>query len=268
MPNFLIIGAPRGGTTWIAKNLMEHPDVYMPLCKEVHFFDRSYDKGMDHYASFFAEAENKIAVGEATPEYLYVPEVASRIYKELPNAKLIVSLRNPVERLYSRYWHAKARYPENANISFEDKIRQKPVMIEEGFYFDHLMRYYNLFPRTQILVLLYDDLEKSPHDFLRSIFSFLGIDEGFMSSYLDLKINSAASKKYVGKSQFLWNLYRVLMRLRFFSVAKVIESLNRNEYPPMKVETKKWLVNEVYGEKNRLLQSLIGRDLSAWSRID
>lgn len=268
LPNFLIIGAPRAGTTWAAKNMMDHPQIFMPRIKEVHFFDANYEKGMDYYEAFFSDAKDQIAVGEATPEYLYIPEVAARIHQHLPNAKLIVSLRNPVERLYSRYWNSKAKYVSNRDLSFEEKIKQKPLFIGEGFYYDHLTRYYRLYPREQILVLLYDDLEKDPHGFLSEIYKFLGVDPEFTSDYQEIKINSAAAKKYVGKSQLLWNIHRGLMRVRLFSLARMVEDMNRNEYPPMHAETKRWLVEEVYKDKNRQLEELIGRDLTAWNRLD
>jgi len=268
LPNFLIIGAPRAGTTWAAKNMMDHPEIFMPRIKELHFFDANYDQGMECYESYFSDVKGKIAVGEATPEYLYIPEVAARIHRHMPDVKLIVSLRNPVERLYSRYWNSKAKYVGNKDLSFEEKIKQKPLFIEEGFYYDHLTRYYGLFPREQLLVLLYDDLERNPHGFLADIYRFLGVDPDFVSEYQEIKINSAAAKKYVGKSQVLWNIHRALMRLRFFSLGKIVENINRNDYPPMRADTKRWLVEEVYKGKNRQLSELVGKDLSAWERLD
>lgn len=266
LPNFIIIGAPRAGTTWIAKNLMEHPNIFIPRCKEVHFFDNQYEKGIEYYESHFADHGGRKAVGEASPEYLSNPLAAERIHCHIPNAKLIVSLRNPVDRLYSRYWHAKARYPENKDISFEEKIKQKPKFIEEGYYYDHLIRFYKYFRRDQILVLLYDDLTRNPEIFLSKICEFIGVDSQYKSSFKEMKINSAASKNYVGKSKILWNLYRVLMKFKLVSVAKKVELANRNEYPEMDSKTKSWLVNDIYFEKNKLLQNLIGKDLSMWDK--
>ncbi|MBA3731354.1 MAG: sulfotransferase domain-containing protein, partial [Gammaproteobacteria bacterium] len=106
LPNFLIIGASRCGTTWMANNIKSHPDVFMPPKKELHFFDASFDKGWDYYASFFPDKKcaRYRAIGEATPAYLYMPQVARLIKSRLPDVKMIVSLRNPIDRAYSQYW--------------------------------------------------------------------------------------------------------------------------------------------------------------------
>jgi Sulfotransferase domain. len=268
LPNFLIIGAPRAGTGWMARNLREHPDIYMPRIKEVHFFDKHYEKGIGYYGQFFAGVRKEKAIGEASPSYLFLEQVPTLIKKCIPDIKLIVSLRNPIERIYSRYWNAKARYLENRNLSFEEKIKLKPSFIEEGFYYDHLMRYYNLFQKENILILLFDDLKENPARFLQSIYTFIGVDTEFISPFMDQKINSASSKKELAKSKLLWYVCEILSRIKLLKTHNFVMKLNEGQISPMNRKTKEWLVKEVYLEKNILLSELIGRDLTAWNKIE
>ena len=150
LPTFLIIGAPRAGTSWLSKNLSLHPDIYIPHVKEVHYFDRYYDKGQTFYEEFFDKSCGEKAIGEATPAYLFKENIPELIKKDLGDVKLIVSLRNPVDRLYSRYLMSKGSYEENKTLSFEEKIQAKPSFIGEGFYYDHLIRYYKHFNKKNI----------------------------------------------------------------------------------------------------------------------
>ncbi len=270
LPNFLVIGAPRAGTTWIHHNLRQHPDIYMPGRKELHFFDRHYDKGIDYYTSFFEGRKDEAAAGEATPAYLHGlntdRNIPALIKADLPDAMLIASLRNPVDRLYSHYWNVKSKFPENADLSFEEKIAQKPSFIEEGFYFDQLQRYFRYFAKDQILILLFDDLESKPMELLHEVYRFLHVDPNFDPGMASRRMNASSSKKLLGKSQILWYLHRGLLRIGMLRLAHFIERMNRREIPPMRRETRKQLV-EVYRPKNQELQELIGRDLTHWNWV-
>ena len=103
--DFMCIGAMKAGTTWIHGILAEHPEVGMGSGKEVHFFDdeQAYAKGLDHYRSFFAHCAPGRLLGEVTPRYIHMPVVAGRIHAHNPDAKLIASLRNPIDRAWSQY---------------------------------------------------------------------------------------------------------------------------------------------------------------------
>jgi hypothetical protein len=271
LPNFLIIGAPRSGTTWMAKNLRDHPEVFLPKAKELHFFDRDYDKGIEFYESSFTEAYGKKAVGEATPDYLHGAysknDIPTLIRKHIPDAKLIVSLRNPIERAYSRFWNAKARYDRNVRMTFEQKLMDRPEFIAEGMYFDQLNRYYALFPKDKILVLLYDELVRDPEAFIRRVYEFLGVREGVRSGWEFVKINQATGKGYLAKSGAFSALSSATSRLKLHRVAAYLNARNSVELPPMNSETRRFL-RDVYYEQNCKLQQLTGLDLSAWNAPD
>jgi hypothetical protein len=265
LPNFIMIGAPRAGTTWTIKNLRLHPEIFVAKETEIHFFDTHYNKGIEYYEEKFKGVKGELAIGEKTPDYLYNKKAPELMKRHLPDIKLIVILRNPVERLYSRYWNSKAKYSTNINLTFEEKIKKKPIFIEEGFYYDHLVRYFKYYPQDKFLILFFEDLLSQPYDFLNKIHKFLNVDATFISPLVERKINTAKSKKYLAKSRFLWNVQRALMRFKIYKLAFMIENINKNEYPKMNFETQKWLVDGVYKEQNYKLGKLLGIDLSHWN---
>jgi hypothetical protein len=225
---------------------------------------------MQFYEEYFLEVKGQKAVGEATPAYLHgvnttrnIPEL---IYKHLPNVKLIASLRNPVERAYSRYWNNVAMYDENLNLSFEQKIAKSPELIAEGYYVDQLNKYYQLFDPGQILVLLYDDLKTNPRQFLKTIYKFLNVDEGFESGVESFKVNSAAGKRNLAKSKTLWYLSKALRKSKMVNIAERIRKWNSKSQPPMTPAIQQHLV-EIYRSKNEQLAKMLGRDLSHWNAV-
>jgi hypothetical protein len=263
LPNFLGIGAQRAGTSWLARNLMQHPQVYLPHAKELHFFDRHYEEGVAYYEHEFAGWAGQPAVGEVTPRYLHDERAAARIKELLPNARLIVSLRHPVDRAYSSYWKSKATFPDPNDASFEEKLESNPEIIRVGMYYEHLTRYLKLFPREQLHISLFDDINSHPAALLREVFAFLKIDETFVPSVINDRINAGASQGNLAKSRWLWYLYRGLRRLGYTSLAKKVEQQNRAELPPMRPETRKKLF-EIYRGQVDQLSTLIDRDLSCW----
>jgi len=239
----------------------------MAECKEVHFFDQNYEKGISWYEEIFKGRTEK-AIGEATPAYLYFEHIPQLIYGHMPHVKLILSLRNPVERAYSHYMNliAKARKGDpNYGISFEKKIAVTPRLITEGLYVDKLERYFSLFPRENFLIVLYDDLKKDPSLFLQSVYSFLGVDHQFESPLMDNRINAAQTK--LGKNRLLYLAYRASMSLGWYKIGKGFDRINRSELPCMSVKTKKMLLDSYYDAEISKLEKILGRDLSEWKRI-
>lgn len=190
LPDFVIIGAQRGGTTSLYYYLTEHPDVSRALRKEVHFFDRHYDKGMDWYLAHFPTRVQPSAAGEASPNYLIHPEVPRRVHAAIPDAKFIALLRNPADRAYSHYQMKVRRGAET--LSFEEAIAQErerlrrspdPVSstwrdysyLTRGLYADQIERWWNVFPREQLLIVKSEDLYAEPERILHQTLAFLGL---------------------------------------------------------------------------------------------
>lgn len=209
MPDFIIIGAMRGGTTSLYRYLTDHPQIGSAYMKEVHFFDVYYHKGLSWYRSqfpssvqkYYAERVQKhtFVTGEASPYYLFHPHAPQRIAKTLPQVKLVVLLRNPVSRAYSHYYHEVAGGHET--LSFEEAIDREEERIgkeveklagngryvsfnhrhfsylSRGIYVDQLKVWMELFPKEQFLILKSEDFYADPAAGLKQVLQFINVPD-------------------------------------------------------------------------------------------
>jgi len=206
LPNFFIIGAPKAGTTALYDMIKQHPEIYVSPRKSPRFFATEGEPPLfpgpagdslrrwavwkpRDYALLFAGVTNQRAIGEASVGYLRTPLAAQRIHQYLPHSRIIAILRQPAERAYSHYMYMRQHRREPAR-TFEEALAQEETRIKEGWisgyyykanglYYAQLSIYYDLFPREQIKILLYDDLKDAPHPLLRDLFHFLDVDENF-----------------------------------------------------------------------------------------
>ncbi|QGQ44715.1 sulfotransferase domain-containing protein [Metabacillus sediminilitoris] len=187
-PDFLIIGAQKCGTTSLYNYLIKHPEILEASRKEIHFFDNNYNKGIEWYKKQFPlETRRKqgYITGEATPKYIYDPNVPQRVYHYMPNVKLIVLLRNPVDRAYSNYhMDINKKLPEllrnesiNDYISFEEALEVDigQIYMKRGMYADQLERWLKFFPKSQMLILQSEQFFSNPLKTLKEVQRFLGV---------------------------------------------------------------------------------------------
>ena len=186
LPNFLIIGAPRTGTTWLYECLKEHPQVFMPEQKELDFFSKEFGKGLSFYENYFINSEDCNAIGEASPSYLGHEQSPARIAKYIPKAKLIVILRDPIDRAFSHYTIFKRFHKEK---NFEEAIKNRPGLLTNGLYHKLLMEYLKYFDEKSVLVLLYEDINKNELAFLEKIYLFLNIEKSFVPTKIKQPTN-------------------------------------------------------------------------------
>ena len=189
LPDFLGIGTQKGGTTSLHQWLEKNPHAFVPECKEIHYFDLKYEKPLSWYSEQFISATQKQKRGEITPYYMFHPLAAQRIKNDLPNVKMIVLLRDPVERTISHLMHAKKRgyeplTPEEAVEEEGKRLRsgdalacQRNSYVSRSKYIEQINRYEKLFNRSQILVLKSEDMFKGNRKIWTKIQSFLQIDE-------------------------------------------------------------------------------------------
>ena len=191
--NFIGLGVEKAATSWIFACLYEHPEVCIPI-KEINFFseDELWQQGKQYYESIFSERCNSpnLIKGEFSTSYFFLPGVANRIKDVYPNAKLIVNLRNPIDRAFSNYVNDLKAGAVDTEISFEKALKAKNYYLDQGHYKEQLERYFELFDRNQIKVLVYDDLDQ-PLEFIQSVFSFLEVNDSFVPVVLNEKINTA-----------------------------------------------------------------------------
>ncbi|GAE30933.1 sulfotransferase family protein [Alkalihalobacillus hemicellulosilyticus] len=204
-PTFLIIGAQKCGTTSLYNYLIQHPQINPTKSrKEIHFFDTNrYKKGISWYNSQFIDSSNKIA-GEATPRYLYKEIVPARVFKHFPQIKLIILLRNPVERAFSQYKmeyekDKKRLYMRNhrEKYTFDDIIHsslsaiQSPDtnkskwvdFVERGIYSQQLNRWLQYYPFEQIHIIKSEDFFRDPQSSYKLVLNFLGVHDWNLDNY-------------------------------------------------------------------------------------
>ncbi len=188
-PNFLGIGAVRGGSTWLHEVLKSHPDFYLPSKrKEVQYFTRFYDKGPKFYESFFPEHQILKSgckwYGEITPGYLREPQAPRRIAELGTIKKIVMTVRNPIDRAYSHYkWHIQLH---NESITFmqfysnrQGKLRS--LAIENGLYAKFLKQYLQHFHREQFLIIPFEEIVERPSAIYSQLKDFFNLEEDFIS---------------------------------------------------------------------------------------
>lgn len=297
-PNFFILGAEKAGTTTLHTQLGKHPDVCVSEPKEPHFFDLRYEEGLDGYAEMaFAHHDGEPVVGEATPTYLNLPYVADRIAEDVPDAKLVIVLRDPVERAYSAWWMFRVRQLEH--LDFEDAIQRNLEEIEEGisfqppkgeetwrayveairdgqslafrtytqggWYAQQIQAYRDRFPDHNIQIHLAEDLNDDHQDVLEDVWSFIGAPSPYPE--LDPRVENAAMGRYAS-----W-IIRVAQWTRVIKLAHHVPQSWRmlfkeatswmGDRPPLdpQVEAE---VRELFAPHVHKLEREIDRDVSHW----
>ncbi len=197
MIDFIGVGAQKSGTSWAYTCLYDHPEVCAPI-KEIHFFSRPrWSEGKEWYERHFGACGEGKLTGEFSTSYLYSKEAPGRIHSLYPDVKLIAILRNPIDRAYSQYRNAIKAGEIEESVPFEQFMKDEPSTTEQGKYHEQLEQYLKYFKREQMLVLIYEDIRKDPVAFMRTIYSFLGIDATFVSSMVNEEINVARTPKHV-----------------------------------------------------------------------
>lgn len=270
LPDFLVIGAQRAGTTWLDNMLRTHPAIRMSRNrKEVHFFDQNYDKGIDWYGSFFeAEGSDSVRVGETTPHYLYHPEVPSRVAEVLPEAQLVAILRDPIGRAFSQYGHnVKSK---GWTLSFEEAIEEDPQLLERGKYMDQLRRFLPYFGRDQLLVMIFEEVTREPESGARALGQFLGVNPDRFSSnlpqanasYVPRFARSYAAARSVGRTLRRTGLDAVVEGVKRVGAPRIFGT--RGRLDPMSDLTRARL-GDYFAHDREELEDFLGRRISLWA---
>lgn len=194
MPNFLGIGAMKSGTTWIAEILSAHPEIFVAHGKELHYFSHKYSEGIEWYLNHFRTVHKEKAVGEYSPSYMMESQVVSqRIYEFNPKMKLIVTVRNPMERAFSVYRWLIQRGEKLSSL--HDAIEKWPGIVLDGLYFQKLKPYWDLFSDDQIHIVLYEDIENNAIKVQRDLYQFLEVDKEFNSNLADTVVGKTISPR-------------------------------------------------------------------------
>ncbi|NVN94416.1 MAG: sulfotransferase [Bacteroidetes bacterium] len=293
LPNFIIIGANKGGTTSLHQYISEHPEIFMSEIKEPMYFSfinisekkknenaSSRNKGLqeaiytqEDYENLFKKCESIIARGEASTAYLTNPKVPEKIYKLIPDVKIIAILREPISRAISNYkmyvdWGIeKHSFAKAVNDELKGKRKDKTGgmhYLALGLYADAIERYQQIFPADHIKVYLFEDFVKNTEKVLEDIYLFLGVDPTFKANIETVynksegvMINSVFNKLGFVKKIFPQEI-KILLKERYNIYLKKRTKANLHS-DDLIAHLKKYYENDI--EK---LEKLIERDLSHW----
>lgn len=295
MPNFLVIGAGKSGTTSLYHYLKQHPQIYMSPVKEPKYFalagQRPDYKGpgdqrivedaattREQYLALFGRVTDERAVGEATTIYLNDARAHRRMADEIPGARIVAILRHPADRAYSEYKHMRCAGWEPL-AAFEDALEAEPSRIRAGYYYRwqyrtrgyygrDLASYFERFAREQIRVYLYEDFCERPFQLLADLFGFLGVDTAFAPD-ISARHNQSGIPRSRAVQNFLTRSHPIKTAIKALIPEHVghrliarVQSLNFST-PTLPAPVRARLTAD-YREDILRLQDLIGRDLGHW----
>lgn len=293
LPTFLVIGTNKAGTTTLYSVLRRHPQIFLPHKKELHFFnnDDRYARGVAWYTkTFFSGAEAVRVRGDITPAYLYwgekvIPRIKAVFGSQPP--RMVVILRDPVERAYSRYWHQR-RFRGREPLSFEEALadesrrlaadtgdlarrgKSPQAYFRGGLYAEQLAPWFDNFPRELFHVMLFDDVKRDFDSTIRGLLGFLDVDASV--EIASVRSNPASVSRAPGFTAWLRSRSRLGRAMRTVLPDHLTSTARRAlrrivlrsfSYPPMSPETD-LLLRCQYLPDIQKLEHLIGRDLSAW----
>lgn len=276
LPNLIGCGAGKSGTTSLYYYLSEHPDIFMALAKEVHFFSQNFDRGVAWYERQFIGAGDTAVVGEFSTSYMVDDKAPERMAEIVPDARLLFIFRDPAERAYSNYWSSMNVGTQEADRDFSEVIRAQSGYdryIVPGFYFQHLSRFLNYYPRNRIHIMFSHELRRNPEKVMSNCYDFLGVDPTFTPTVEETynitvtpstKWQLAVDKTWLSfkstvKPYFLWiphSLRRVFSRAE----QKIRTKLDSKDRPDMSADDREYLRN-IYQEPNQKLAEYLGQDL-------
>lgn len=274
LPNFLIVGAARCGTSSMHRYLHQHPQVFTTDLKEVNYFLEKPKDGfistLDEYRKYFIGASDKIAIGESSVSYMFFEHVAKDIRCTLGDIKIIISIRQPVDRAYSHYYYRRYRNMEPINnfltaFHSEDQIiqeRNNPYLWSyksASFYYRQIKPYFDHFSHENIKIIIFDDFLGRPQQVIQSLYHFLDVDSHFTP---DVSRAYATSRLPHQPRTFLRLRAHTLLRFLIGQMDHAPQIHNRPISPlPQSIHAE---LTQLYREDILATQSLINRDLSMW----
>ncbi len=286
--DFFIVGAQKAGTTSLYKYLAQHPDVFMPRVKEIHYFaeERYYKKGENYFNQFYEEYAGEKLKGGAYVHLFSATEAPKRIYEYNKDAKILIMLRNPIDRAYSAYHFALKNGWELTDNAFVDTLslqqnrmngnfteRTDLSYFEVGLYYKHITNWLQWFPKEQVFVLFDTDLKASDQEPVKRLFNYLGIADNVQVN-TSVVHNKSGDVKFKRLHYFIrnkeLNFKKVLgsllpFKLRYFlrtRVRKSIDKYNMVEKTYAKLTTdERTKVFAYFEEDVKKLSALLQKDL-------
>lgn len=284
LPNFIVIGVAKGGTTSLYRYLDQHPQIFMYADKGTNFFGyedardwKWHDEGeppllrhfhvrtLAEYEAAFAGVTDEIAIGEVSPQYFRSPTAARRIHEHIPDVKLVASLRNPAERAFSGFL-MRTRRGVKVRDAYEE-LTPEASHVREGFYYDRMKRYFDTFPKEQIRTYLFDDFKKDPTAVVQDLYGFVGVDPEFAPDTA-VRHNPANVPRSAVLNRVFYHprairSAKAILPDRLQTAAKRLRQRTQRPAPTFPPDLRARLL-ELYRDDLLKLEALLERDLSVW----
>ena len=283
--DFVGIGAARCGTSWIARCLQEHPGIFVPPKKELHYFndDAKYDPSLSRMKPFFGEAGPDAIRGELTPRYIINDKALGRIRTAFPEVKILVMLRDPVERAFSQWCYFRFNKKKESTSDFRaalDGYFHEDYVVK-SLYGAQLERVFELFGRDHVWVSLFDRIREEPAGLIGGLYRFLGVDADFLPPTADRIVNpssrKSASPPYIWTRMVRWLTYSrtpgigALQRRLMPRVARLNRRMDAQEEAggdamPRRLsdEDREAIYTRYFREDLERTEELLRMDLSRW----
>jgi len=286
LPNFIIVGAPKAGTTSLYHYLSEHPDVFMSEPKEVNFFSKEEiesqglyyadfkAKSMVEYEGLFNGVTTQKAIGEGSVSYLFYPKTPQKIKEALPEVKVIMLLRDPIERAFSHYLMDLRL--GLVNVPFEDIVsrvsehKSLPLFyqqyVELGLYYSQVKRYLDTFGKDKVKIYFQEDLRHKSDEVIMDLYTFLGVDTSYSPDINREHNVFSMPKNRLMRILYASNFMRSLIGRAFPDKLKEAFKgivFEQKKKPEMLQQTRKTL-RKLYLQDIEQLEQLLGKDLTSW----
>lgn len=284
--DFVGIGAARCGSTWISRCIQEHPSLFMPARKELHFFDdeaRFEREGLAGLRRYFRRNLLGVPQGEFTPRYALSEPALHRIASAFPGIRVLYCVREPVARAYSQYRYFRFNLKKEPQVSFLKAVtgQHREDYVTKGQYARQLRKAFGLFGREAVKVIFHEDIEGQPRTVTRELFTFLGVDPGFEPRVLAQAVNRSDPElreppaRWARLAGWLGRRTWGPGRVARGAVARAIRTVNRSldalparsaqpPAPTLDAETRRRVFTEHFEAGVRELEVLLGRDLAHW----
>lgn len=277
-PNFFIVGAPRAGSTSLYEYLKETKRVFMSPVKEPYYFAPSVNPEVNllrpindkkKYLELFKNVTDEKAIGEATTSYLWDPQAPNLIHETIPNAKIIILLRDPIERAFSHYLKQISSGSETG--TFSDSIKKalnaKPdysgLIIETGFYYEQVKRYFKIFGKENIKIIIFEEFIKNTKSQFQEILDFLQVDskapDNLGNIYNPSKQTRGKFSEVIIRNKFLRKIGKNILPRSFGTTLKTV--FGKDAPKPSISEPDRKFLQEIYFEDVKKLEKLLNRKL-------
>jgi len=276
-PTFIGLGGQKCASSWLHMVFNDHPDAFVSDPKELNFFSAVYDRGYQWYERHFSEAAGRAAIGEISPSYLPDCDAPARARHYNPEFRILLALRDPVERAYSNHLHdIRLGYYQSGDLSFESGLKNNPMYVEQSRYAKHLATWLDYFPRGQVLVLFQEEIAADPLGQARVVYEFLGIAADHVSSSVETRANESYLPRSRQWEHFIRSTGALTRKMGFgwvdrglrrVGVVSALHRRNRSDIrrivPPISEISRATLV-DILGADTLHLAQLLGRATLPW----